>query len=139
MQFFKSAADLAPAWALPHLHLGLQYQAQGGKSAEQEFKTAVQLDPRQPLLRETLAGYYRSRGRYQDAEGELGTLVQVAPGYAPAYRELGQLYEATREYVRAAEAFENYLRLAPDAPDSAAIRIQIAKDRTEKKAPTLLR
>ena len=139
MHFFQSAASLAPAWALPHLHLGLQYQAQGEKSAEQEFKTAVQLDPRQPLLREALAEYYRTRGRNQDAEQELSKLVQVAPGYAPAYREIGQLYEITRDYTRAAEAFENYLRLAPDAPDRAVILDRIAKNRTEKKPPTLKR
>jgi tetratricopeptide (TPR) repeat protein len=139
LRFFQSAASLAPAWALPHLHLGLQYQAQGEKSAEQEFKTAVQLDPRQPLLREALAGYYRTHGRNQDAEQELSKLVQVAPGYAPAYRELGQLYEITRDYARAAEAFENYLRLAPDAPDRAVILDRIAKARTEKKPPTLKR
>jgi tetratricopeptide (TPR) repeat protein len=139
VQFFHSAASLAPAWALPHLHLGLQYQAQGDKSAEKEFKTAIQLDPRQPFLREALAQYYHGQGRNQDAERELETLTQFAPGYAPAYRELGKLYEVTREYARAAAAFENYLRLAPDAPDSAAIRARIAEDRTEKKPPTLRR
>jgi len=139
MQFFQSAASLAPAWALPHLHLGLQYQAKGEKSAEKELKTAVQLDPRQPFLREALANYYHGQGRNQDAERELDALTQVAPDYAPAYRELGRLYEATREYARAAGAFENYLRLAPDAPDSAAIRARIVEDRTEKKPPTLRR
>jgi len=139
LRYFQSAASLAPAWALPHLHLGLQYQAQGEKSAEQEFKTAVQLDPRQPFLREALAAYYRTRGRNQDAEQELSALVHVAPGYAPAYRELGQLYEITRDNSRAAEAFENYLRLAPDAPDRAIILDRIAKARTEKKPPTLKR
>jgi len=139
VQFFHSAASLAPAWALPHLHLGLQYQARGEKSAEKEFKTAVQLDPRQPFLREALANYYHAQGRNQDAERELGEITQMAPAYAPAYRELGKLYEFTREYARAAEAFENYLRLAPDAPDGAAIRGRIVEDRTEKKAPTLRR
>jgi tetratricopeptide (TPR) repeat protein len=138
-RFFQSAASLAPAWALPHLHLGLQYQAQGEKSAEQEFKTAVQLDPRQPLLRQALAQYYRMTGRNPDAERELTTLVQIAPNYAPAYRELGQLYECTREYARAAEAFENYLRVAPDAPDRAMVLDQIRKARVEKRPPTLKR
>ena len=138
---FQSAARLSPAWALPHLHLGLQYQARGENTAEKEFKTAVNLDPRQPFLRETLAAYYRGRGQYKDAERELNTLVEAAPGYANAYRELGALYEATRQYSRAADALETYLRLAPNSADSGAVRGLIIKDRAAgtAKAPTLIK
>ena len=136
---FQSAVRLSPAWALPHLHLGLQFQARGENTAEKEFKTAVNLDPRQPFLRETLAAYYRGRGQYRDAERELNTLVEATPGYANAYRELGALYEATRQYPQAADALETYLRLAPNAADSATIRGLITKDRAAgaQKAPTL--
>jgi uncharacterized caspase-like protein/tetratricopeptide (TPR) repeat protein len=136
---FQSAVRLSPAWALPHLHLGLQFQARGENAAEKELKTAVNLDPRQPFLRETLAEYYRSRGQYKDAERELDTLIEVIPGYANAYRELGALYEATRQYSRAADALETYLRLAPNAADSGAIRGLITKDRAAgvAKVPTL--
>jgi uncharacterized caspase-like protein/tetratricopeptide (TPR) repeat protein len=135
---FQSAARLSPAWALPHLHLGLQYQTRGEKNAGQELETAVALDPRQPLLQETLAAYYRGRARYEDAERVLTTLVAAAPEYANAYRELGRVYEAKRDYGRAAEALERYLKLAPNAPDNAAIRGLIAKDRaTGQKTPSL--
>jgi uncharacterized caspase-like protein/tetratricopeptide (TPR) repeat protein len=138
---FQSAVRLSPAWALPHLHLGLQFQARGENGAEMEFKTAVNLDPRQPFLRETLAAYYRGRGQYKDAERELDTVVEAAPGYAHAYRELGALYEATRQYSRAADALETYLRLAPNAADSGAVRGLITRDRAAgtAKAPTLIR
>jgi uncharacterized caspase-like protein/tetratricopeptide (TPR) repeat protein len=141
MRAFQSAARLSPAWALPHLHLGLQYQARGDRNAEREFQTAVTLDPRQPMLRETLAAYYRGRGQYDDAERELTALVQAAPGYANAYRELGGLYETKRDYGRAADSLEMYLKLAPNAPDTAAIRSLIAKDRAtgSKKPPSLNR
>jgi tetratricopeptide (TPR) repeat protein len=77
---FESAVRLSPAWALPHLHLGLQFQARGENAAEKEFKMAVNLDPQQPFLRETLAAYYRSRGQYMDAERELNTLVGLRRG-----------------------------------------------------------
>ena len=138
---FESAARLSPAWALPHLHLGLQYQARGENTAEKEFKMAVNLDPRQPFLRESLAVYYQRRGQYMDAERELDTLVGATPGYANAYRQLGALYEATRQYSKAADAFETYLRLAPNAADRAAVRGLIAKERAAgvTKAPTLVK
>ncbi|HKE22278.1 MAG TPA: caspase family protein [Bryobacteraceae bacterium] len=136
---FQSAARLCPAWALPHLHLGLQYQQRGEKNAEQEFKTAVALDPRQPLLRETLATYYRGRGQYGEAERELMALLETNPGYGNAYRELAGVYESRREYGRAADALENYLKTAPNAPDNAIIRSMIAKDRSaaSSKPPSL--
>ena len=136
---FQSAAKLSPAWALPHLHLGLQYQARGDKNAEQEFVTAVALDPRQPMLRETLAAYYRGRAQYDDAERVLTALVVAAPAYANAHRELGRLYEAKRDYAHAVDALENYLKLAPNAPDSADVRALIARDRaaSQRKPPSL--
>jgi len=136
---FQSAARLSPAWALPHLHLGLQYQERGDKNAEQEFKTAVALDPRQPFLRETLATYYRGRGELSEAERELMALLETNPGYANAYRELARVYESRREYGRAADALENYLNAGANAPDSAAIRTAIAKDRAAaaSKPPSL--
>jgi tetratricopeptide (TPR) repeat protein len=139
VQAFHSAARLSPAWALPHLHLGLQYQARGEKNAEHEFKTAVALDPRQPVLREMLAAYYRGRGQYQDAQRELTALVKTDPGYANAYRQLGELYEAKRDYGQAVDALEMYLKLAPNAPDQAAVRGSIAKNRAAslKKPPSL--
>ena len=136
---FQSAARLSPAWALPHLHLGLQYQERGDKNAEQEFKTAVALDPRQPFLRETLAIYYRGRGELSEAERELMALLETNPGYANAYRELAGVYESRREYGRAADALEDYLNAGPNAPDSATIRSAIAKDRAaaSRKPPSL--
>jgi tetratricopeptide (TPR) repeat protein len=141
LRAFQAAARLAPAWALPHLHLALQYQAQRTPAAEQEFKTAVQLDPRQPLLRVALASFYGAQLRYPDAERELSKVVETSPNYAGAYRELGGVYEATRQYGRAADSLENYLRLAPAAADSADVRGRIAKNRAQawRKPPTLRR
>ena len=138
---FQSAVRLAPAWALPHLHLGLQYQTQKGSAAEREFKTAVELDPRQPLLRETLAGFYRASSRYPDALRELDKLREAAPAYPGTYRELGHVYGSTGEYARATEAFETYLRLAPGSPDNAAVRGLLEKNRAmaTRKPPTLKR
>jgi uncharacterized caspase-like protein/tetratricopeptide (TPR) repeat protein len=136
---FQAAAKLSPAWALPHLHLGLQYDARGDKSAEQEFKTAVTLDPRQPFLRETLAGYYLGHGQDDAAERELTSLLRNTPNYANAFRELGSLYEGRRDYAHAIESFETYLRLAPNAADTANVRGRIAKDHAAggRKPPTL--
>ncbi|MCC6368635.1 MAG: caspase family protein [Bryobacterales bacterium] len=139
---FQTAAKLAPAWPLPHLHLGMQYQRRNKlDAAERELKLAVQLGPRQAYLREALGTHYRVRGRYADAEEEINRLIGLNAGYAPAYRELGLICQASAQHKKAVQAFDAYLKLAPDAGDAVAVRGLLAKSRqlAERKPPTLKR
>jgi tetratricopeptide (TPR) repeat protein len=135
---FKQAARLAPQWSVPRIHLGLQYQ-RGGKleQAESEFRAAFQMDPREPLSKLLVTRVYQQQRRYSDAEKECGELLHLFPTYAPAYSELGAIYEAAGQYGKAADAFDAYLRLAPGASDSAEIRERAAKDRKLTSPPRL--
>ncbi|HWO02244.1 MAG TPA: tetratricopeptide repeat protein [Blastocatellia bacterium] len=144
---FKRAAELAPQWSFPRLHLGIQYQVRGKmERAEDEFQAAVRLDPRDPFTRWWLVRHYRERGRLQDAEKTALELIRLSPKFASVYAELGIIYEAAHQYGRAADSYENYLRLAPTAADARFTRydvgkIQEAATRTrreaEKKEPRL--
>jgi regulator of sirC expression with transglutaminase-like and TPR domain len=53
----------------------------------------------------------------------------VNANYAPAHQELGLIYEATKQYGKAADELETYLRLAPNAADSAAMRERARQNR----------
>ena len=44
------------------------------------------------------------------------------PGYADAHKEIGMAYRMQGQNAQAAESFERYLELAPDAPDAGIIR-----------------
>jgi tetratricopeptide (TPR) repeat protein len=63
------------------------------------------------------------------------------PNYAPVYIELGQIYEARRDFRKAAEAFETYLMLAPNYQDSVAVRerAQRAQKLATGQGPSLFR
>jgi len=58
-ELFRRAARLAPWWAVPRLHLGLQYRRAGNiELAESEFKAAESLNPAEPLTRLMLASLH---------------------------------------------------------------------------------
>lgn len=63
---------------------------------------------------------YRLRGQEGDtalAEREYLLSLELAPGFAPAYRAQGLLRYKRGEKALAAPLFKRYLELAPDAPD----------------------
>lgn len=132
VEAFTQAAQLAPNWALPRFQLGAQYYNQKDLDrAAGEFKTAVALAPKDAIVRLMLVRAYRERGNTAQAEREAQELLQTNAGYAPGYVELGLIYEASRTYDKAADAFENYLRLQPNDPNRAAVE-QRAKQNRQK-------
>lgn len=63
---------------------------------------------------------YRLRlqaGDLDRAEREYTLSIELAPGFAPAYRALGLLHYKRGDNARAAPLFRRYLELAPDASD----------------------
>jgi len=149
VEAFKRAAELAPQWSFPRLHLGIQYyERRKMDRAEGEFEAAARLDPRDPYAGWWLVRVYRERGRYPEAEAAALNLIRTLPEFASVHVELGQIYEAMKQYARAAAEFDTYLRLAPKAPDAMFIRYDAAriqefaaKNRrlAENKQPTLKR
>jgi hypothetical protein len=58
-ELFRRAARLAPEWAVPRIHLGLQYRRAGKiNEAGSEFRAAAALNPAEPLTSLMLAGLY---------------------------------------------------------------------------------
>ncbi|MFY9607471.1 MAG: tetratricopeptide repeat protein [Blastocatellia bacterium] len=147
MDAFKRAAELAPQWSFPRLHLAIQYQIRGRVDrAGEEFQAAVRLDPRDPFARWWLVRHYRERASWSEAESTALELIRMAPAFASVHAELGIIYEAERQYERAADSFETYLRLEPTAADARFTRYDIEQIREaaarnrrqgDKKAPRM--
>ncbi len=111
LDYFRRAVALAPLWSLPHYRLGLQYYGRNKPdNAAREFKAAVQLDENFLTARWWLVRMYRTSDRLAEAEREANELIRIAPKYTPAYVELGLIYEAGRQYGKAAKIFDSYLR-----------------------------
>lgn len=129
---FKRAAQLAPQWSFPRLHLGIQYYARGKiEHADDEFETAVRLDPRDPFARWWVVRLNRERGRYKEAEKSALDLIAIAPAFASAHVELGLIYEAVGQHARAADELETYIRLAPRSVDTALVGYDLNKIREQ--------
>ena len=64
--------------------------------------------------------------KYEEAQKEFETAVTTGKGeVAQAHRYLGGIYWGNKDYKRAADEFEIYLKLAPKAPDAEKIRAAI--------------
>ncbi len=92
--------DVTPNDPVAHLYYGdwHRLRAQQAKNGADKA-TGVQ---------RALAGYERA--------------VELDPGFADPYRQLGFLYYQQRQSAKARGAFEKYLALKPDAPDARRIR-----------------
>lgn len=64
--------------------------------------------------------------KYAEAQKEFEAAVQLGKDeVAQAHRYLGGIYWGNKEYKRAADEFEAYLKLAPKAPDAEKLRAAI--------------
>ena len=65
-----------------------------------------------------LAAIYYSRGQYDVALEELGAALKAFPGYGPAYNMLGLVYMDLKEDIKAAQSFEQALKIEPNDADA---------------------
>jgi tetratricopeptide (TPR) repeat protein len=122
-QAFETAARLTPEWALPPFQIASQLIATGDLAkAVPYLEKAVSYNPRSVGTRWSLLHLHRVLGRLGDAERQAGELIKLDPNYAPAYLELGYVYELGRKPAKAVEAYDAYASLAPNFGDSNAIR-----------------
>jgi len=142
VRFYQKAIELAPEWFLPHWQLGVIHHNRGKlEDSVREFQIASDLSPRAVMPRWMLVRGLRLLGRLEDARRTAVELINVNPNYAPTYLEIGQIYEAARQFPKAAEAFDIYLQLAPNFADSVEIRARSTKYKQQaaRPAPTLKR
>src|SRR5262245_27755914 len=83
--------------------------------AESEFRQAVALRPRDPLLLTNLAiALIQQEGKEADAQGLLEQAAAADPGYAPASFNLGLLEARRGDFERAVPHFSKAAGLVPD-------------------------
>lgn len=67
------------------------------------------------------------KGELAPAQLKFREALQLAPGYAPAYRGMGLVHQASGQRKQAARAYQQYLRLAPRARDRTDIEARLAQ------------
>ena len=101
------------------------FQNQEYARAGRGLAAAVERNPNDANARYNLGRVLWAEGGARNAERVLEEFVaalQLQPTMAPAWRDLGLVFYELRDIGRATRAFEQYLQLAPDAPDAAKFR-----------------
>jgi tetratricopeptide (TPR) repeat protein len=128
----KSAAGLNPDAFSPKLNLGIALlETQKYSEAETELRDALKITstPTAHMYLGLTLARLRSSG---EAEKELKAAIDTSNDQLTiAHYYLGGLYWQIREYHRAADELETYLRLVPNAPDAERVRSTIKELRAK--------
>lgn len=107
-------------------------------AAEQTLRRAIALSPDSALAHSAMGRVLAKAGRYEEAVAELRQAVSLDPADAAAHYVLGFALRSLNMDVEAAEAYERYLELTPDAPEGPQIRTWIAEVRAAELSPEAL-
>ena len=130
----ETAVKLAPDDFTPRLNYGIALLNQKKFDlAEQQLRTAIAKNSAAPTAHMYLGIALMSLKRLDEAEKELlAAVASNGPEVAPAHRYLGGIYWGMRDYKRAADQLETYLKLMPNAADAERTKAAI-KDLRSKQ------
>lgn len=119
------------------IKLGLVSLRQGKfDSAISAFREALDLEPDNSLAQFNLGAALLESGNLAEAETALRRAYQLGGAKMPGVQlQLGQLYFRKKDYPKAIEAFEAYLRDLPNAPNAAQVRDAVEKLRQGSTKP----
>lgn len=129
-----AAVKAAPDDFLPRLNYGIALLNQKKFDlAEQHLRMALAKNDAAPTAHMYLGIALMNLKRLDEAEKELRVAVNSnSTEIAPAHRYLGGIYWGMREYKRAADELETYLKLMPNAADAERTKAAI-KDLRSKQ------
>src|SRR5687768_4759620 len=82
--------------------------------AEREYKRAIELNPRYPVVHQWYGGLLEKTGRFNESISERKLALDLDPLSAPITFELAQVFYFARDYDHAIEQFQKTLELEPD-------------------------
>ncbi len=133
LEALRPAVKLAPEAFSPRLNLGIALlNKKEFSQAEAELRRALKKRDSSPTAHLYLGMTLISLRNHDEAEKELQRAVSLGGNeMSLAHYYLGGIYWGRREYKRAADELETYLRLAPQAPDAERVRNTIKELRSK--------
>lgn len=130
----QSVVKIMPNEFSPRLNYGIALLNQKKfKEAEEQLRLALKQNDKAPTAHMYLGIALMSQQNLDDAEKELQLAVSTKSSEVNmAHRYLGGVYWGKRDYKRAADELETYLKLVPQAPDAERTRATI-KDLRSKQ------
>jgi predicted Zn-dependent protease len=110
------------------------FQKKEYAQAARALQSAVARNPEDAAAHYNLGRVLWAQGGVQNAEAALehfAAAVQADPRQAAPWRDIAVVFYELRDGNRCAQALENYLQLAPDAPDAPKIRAFVAALRNQ--------
>lgn len=129
----KEAAKLSPGAFTPKLNLGVALlELQQFAEAETQLREALKQNEAAVTAHMYLGITLTRLRNYNEAEKELLRAIELGGNQLGlAHRYLGGIYWGKSEYGRAADEFEAYLRLMPNAQDADRVRKTIKELRSK--------
>lgn len=133
LEALRSAVKLAPEAFSPRLNYGIALlNKKEFSQAEAELRRALKKNDSSPTAHLYLGMSLISLRKHDEAEKELQRAITLGGDeMSLAHYYLGGIYWGRREYKRAADELETYLRLAPQAPDAERVRNTIKELRSK--------
>ena len=118
----------------PNLNLGIALlETRQFAAAESQLKSALKINNASAIAHMYLGIALISDKKLAEAQTELEAAVSSnAPEVAKSHYYLGGIYWGNREYSRAADHLETYLKLAPKAPEAEKVRQTIKELRQQR-------
>jgi len=93
------------------------------KSAEKEFKRAIELNPRYAVAHEWYGGWLQAMGRYNEAVAERKKAQELDPLSLVINFELALAFYYARDYDQAIEQFQKTFELEPNFPPAQQLAV----------------
>jgi tetratricopeptide (TPR) repeat protein len=132
---FKKAAEIGPKVMNAQLALGGFYQSRNRMAeAEQQFKHAIGVDPKDPSPRAAYVRLLMAEGKKQEVEGFLRQAKTDLPDNSEGYRMLGDFYYSTNELDKAIAEYSSLYSEHPKDPQVKKnyIQLLILKNRLDE-------
>jgi tetratricopeptide (TPR) repeat protein len=130
-----SAVKMTPEAFMPRLNFGIALlENKEIAKAESELRLAVKANEASPVAHLYLGIALVKQKRLDEGAAELERAVASGrDDMAMAHYYLGGIYWGRREYKRAADSLETYLKLAPEAPYAERLRSTIRELRSKQQ------
>ena len=125
---FERALALDPQRPAHHVNLGTAFaQLQRWDEAVASLRRAQEMQPSDSVTRFYLARALHHKGDDAAAVIEFQKGIELDPNDASVRIGLAESYEALSQWQKAAEAYNQYLELAPSGPDADKARLRVAR------------
>lgn len=119
-EYERIAASPNPAWAALG-RAGAALERDDVDAAQAAATEAVQLEAGLGFAHYTLGLVYARRGSHEAAAQSFARAAERMPSFAYAHYYAGLSFQRVRNLNRTASHFEQFLQLAPEAPERAAV------------------